>query len=257
MGKLTKILLVAALAMLVIIPRAKAQSPFYLGIKGGISVPNLSAGGSASAVSTGYSSILGPYFGVFADIKIARRWSLQPELNYSAQGGQKNGVQAIPTSQFANYFPPGYTPPAYFYATFDSKARLNYLELPILVKYKVPLGKKWKFLIDAGPYVGYLLVAKNITKDSSNVYYDEAETQVLPVGKQNFAANQSITDDIHRFNFGIQGGIGLQWEECKMGYFYLQAGGNYGLLNIQKYAVDGKNQTGAATLAVGYAFRLK
>ena len=255
MGKMRSLALTVFIMMGIAIHQVEAQAPFYLGLKGGISIPNLTAGGG-SPVSKGYSSILGPYFGVFAEQGLSKHFSLQVELNYDAQGGKKNGVQAIPTSQFAQYFPPGFTPPEYFYATFSSTAHLNYLELPILVKYKLPIGKGWKFDIDFGPYVGYLIHAKDITKDSSMIYFDEQETQPFPAGKQNFAGNQDITDQVHRFNFGIQGGIGLE-HACGHGYLYLNVGGNYGLINIQKYAEDGKNNTGAATLAVGYALKLR
>jgi hypothetical protein len=174
MGKMKTMLLIAAFTSLAASSQVKAQSSFYLGIKGGLDIPKLQAGGG-SPVSKGYSSITGPYFGVFADYGVCKHWSIQPELNYSVQGGQKNGQQAIPTAQFASYFPPGYQLPEYFYANFSSKARMNYLELPILVKYKIPLGASWKFEVNLGPYVGYLLNAKNITKDSSEVYEDPQE----------------------------------------------------------------------------------
>jgi hypothetical protein len=252
MGKMKALTLAAALFLAV--PRVRAQSSLYLGVKGGISIPNLSAGGD-NPVSKGYASILGPYFGVFAERDLSKRFSLQVELNYDAQGGKKNGVQAIPSSQFVQYFPPGYVPPPYFYATFSSTARLNYLELPILVKYHVPIGKDWKFTVNLGPYMGYVLHAKDVTKDTSTIYFDPQKTQPLPVGPQDFGGTQDLTDQVHRFNFGIQGGIGLEYA-CGHGRWYLNVGGNYGLLNIQKYAEDGKNNTGAATFAVGYAMKL-
>ncbi len=246
----------ASFTSIAAITQVRAQSSFYLGIKGGLDIPKLQAGGN-SPVSKGYSSITGPYFGIFADYGFSKHWSIQTELNYSVQGGQKNGIQAIPTAQFASYFPPGTPLPEYFYANFESKAKMNYLELPILVKYKIPLATSWKFEVNLGPYIGYLLNAKNVTSGTSKVYEDPQEQEPLPVPAENFDANSSITDDIHRLNWGIQGGIGLQYYTRHTGYFYLNLGGNYGLMNIQKYAEDGKNNTGAATIALGYALRLK
>jgi hypothetical protein len=242
-------------ALFLAFPRARAQSSLYLGVKGGISIPNLSAGGD-NPVSKGYSSILGPSFGVFAEHELTKRFSIQLELNYDPQGGKKNGLQTLPSADFAQYFPPGYIPPEYFYATFKSTVHLNYLELPILVKYNLPLGKGWKFTVDLGPYVGYVLHAKDVTKDTGTVYFDPQKTQPLPAGPQNFAGTEDLTDSVHRFNFGIQGGIGLE-RACGHGYLFLTLGGNYGLVNIQKNAADGKNNTGAATFAVGYALKLR
>ncbi|WP_162852664.1 porin family protein [Dinghuibacter silviterrae] len=237
------------------IPRAYAQKPFYLGVEGGVGIPNLTAGGS-SPVSKGYSSILGPDFGVFAEYGWKKRWSLRAELSFVTEGGKKNGVQAIPTAPFAAYFPQGYTPPEYFYATFYSKARLNYLQLPLLAKYKMPLGAHWTLSVNLGPYVAYLLNAKTITKDSSMIYYDPQEQQPFPVGKQDFSGTEDITDQIHRFNCGFQGGIAIE-HPCGHGYLFLNAGGSYGVINIQRYAEDGKNNTGSATAVIGYALRIR
>lgn len=261
MGKSTINTLTIFLAFLACVSQVRAQSPIYLGVKGGISIPNLQGGGSASQVSNGYKSIEGPYFGIFADFKVSKHFSIQPELNYSAQGGQKNGVQAIATSQLPAGLIPAGTPPAdippYVYASYKSKARLNYLELPILAKYSISLGKAWKFLIDAGPYVGFLMSAHDITKDSSYVYADPGETQPLAPFKVDFGGNQNIRPDIYKFNFGFQGGVGFEYHFKKCGYLYLEGGGNYGFLNIQKYTADGKNQTGAGTVALGYAFKIR
>ena len=247
---------VFSLLALIFAGQAKAQMPIYLGVKGGISIPNLSAGGN-NPVSKGYSSIEGPYFGAFAEFGLTHCFSIQPELNYVAQGGQKNGQQAIPSADFASAFPPGYQAPEYFYANFKSKARFNYLELPILAKFTFSLGGPWKFVADAGPYVGYLLNGKNVTSDSSNVYADQGETEELPVGKQSFYGNSSITDELHRFNFGIKGGVGLEYFVHHCGYVYLELGGEYGFENVQKGTINGKNQTGAATAALGWAFNLR
>lgn len=253
MGKMTRTILMAALLLGLATPGAIAQSLFF-GVKAGVSIPNLTSGGS-DPVSSGYSSIAGPYFGVFGDLGLSHHWGLQAELNYSAQGGQKNGAQALPSSAFAAYFPPGYQAPPYFYANYSAKARLNYLELPILAKFKVSLGGAWKFEANLGPYVGYLLNAKSITSDSSNIYLDPAMTQPLPVGKQDFTNNMSITSDIHRFNYGIQGGVGVECFVSPRRYIYLNVGGNYGLMNVQKNSQDGQNQTGCATMAIGYAVK--
>ncbi len=68
-----------------------------LGVQGGISIPNLTAGGAGSTpLSTGYSSRSGPDFGIYADFKISGLFSIQPMLEYSAQGGKKDGLQAFP-----------------------------------------------------------------------------------------------------------------------------------------------------------------
>ncbi|MGZ3833046.1 MAG: outer membrane beta-barrel protein, partial [Mucilaginibacter sp.] len=98
---------------------ANAQN-FYLGVRGGISIPNLTAGGSnQNPLNTGYSSRLGPDAGAFAEFKFSNLFSLQPMIEYSSQGGKKNGMQAFPTpAQFAAFFDPR-PAPTYLYANYN------------------------------------------------------------------------------------------------------------------------------------------
>ena len=65
---------------------------FSLGVKGGISIPNLTSGGSnETPLNTGYSSRLGPDFSIFGDFKFSNLFSIQPQIEYSSQGGKKDG----------------------------------------------------------------------------------------------------------------------------------------------------------------------
>ncbi len=225
-----------------------ASAQYSLGIKGGLGIPNLTAGGN-NPVSSGWSSRLGPYFGLIGQYSPNNWLDLQLQLNYASQGGKKNGEQAIPN-------PIGSVPP-YLYANFNSEVKLNYLELPVLAKINLPLGRNWTFYVDAGPYVSYLLKAVNQNSGSSYIYLDQAETQQSPYPPtpQSFDSTLSITDQLKRFNTGIEGGIGISWI-LGNGKMFFEAGGNYGFINIQKYPQDGKNNTGSATLALGYLTNL-
>ena len=57
----------------------------------------------------------------------------------------------------------------------DYKCRLNYLTMPILVKYFF-YGDNIKFFGAAGPYLGVLLSAKNIYDDDSNSFTSDCKT---------------------------------------------------------------------------------
>ena len=219
-----------------------------IGLKAGIGIPNLSSGSSnQNPVSNGWSSRLGPYFGIVGQVPLAGIFSLQGELNYASQGGKKNGVQAIPN--------PLAPVPPYLYADFKSVARLNYLELPIMLRADFKLNDVLKLFVHAGPYVGYLLMAKTIATGSSIIYADPQKTQPLTPAPSSFNSTEDIKDQLKKFNVGAQGGVGLS---CKLGKGELEltAGGNYGLINIQKDAANGKNNTGAATLTLGYRINL-
>jgi len=232
-------------------------SQIYLGAKGGLTIPNLTAGGS-NPVSSGYSSRLGPYFGAVAEDAFGGKFSIQVELNYSSQGGKKDGEQAIPSSQVSSLIPPGTPPsqiPAYFYANYNSVAKLNYLEVPILAKFTFSLTKNLSLFLDVGPYVDYLINAKDVNTGSGYVYLDEKEQVPVSPGPESFDTTQDITSQVNRFNVGVQGGGGFALK-VGTGKLMLTMGGNYGFINIQKYAADGKNNTGAATVTLGYLFKL-
>ena len=226
---------------------AHAQN-FTLGLRGGIGIPNLTAGGAEkNPLNTGYSSRLGPDFAIFGEYKISSLFSIAPMIEYSSQGGKKNGLQAFPN-------PMGSTPP-YLYANFKSEAKLNYLLVPVLAKFGWNLSSHSpvRFYFDAGPFAGFLLSAHQVTSGNSMIYADPQGTIPVSPSAQPFDANNNIKDQLNTFNFGVSGNLGFAYHFSKSNVF-IEGGGNYGLLNIQKGTANGKNQTGAGTLAVGYGY---
>lgn len=225
---------------------------FTLGFRSGVSIPNLSASGSqTNPLNSGYSSRIGPDEAIFGEYHLSSSFSLQATLEYSSQGGKKDGMQAFPN-------PSGDTPP-YLYANFKSEAKLNYLLVPILAKYNWKLGSNspWRVYIDAGPFAGFLLSANQVTSGSSNVYLDQASQQQVPPQllpqPLSFDATNNIKNQLNTFNFGVSGNVGFAYHFGKNNIF-IEGGGNYGFLNIQKGTANGKNQTGAGTAAIGYGY---
>lgn len=227
---------------------ALAQQP-TVGIRAGLSIPNLTAGGSdKNPLNTGYGSRLGPDLALFAEFHLSKLFSLQPMLEYSSQGGKKNGLQAFTTpQQLIAMFPPGQAP-LYLYADYKSEAKLNYLMLPILAKIGKDLrNPDWRIYIDAGPFIALLVSAHQVTGGESQFYSDAAGTQPLPGGAQSFDHTENIKSDLRRFNAGLEGNVGLSYKNV-----FIEGGGNYGFVNIQKHALDGKNNTGAAVITIGF-----
>ncbi len=230
-----------------------------LGARGGISIPNLTTGGSEkNPLNSGYSSRLGPDFAVFADFALSPRFSIEPMVEYSSQGGKKNGFQAMSVpNAMVPLFPPGQVPP-YLYADYKSEAKLNYLMVPILAKVGWQLSRNQyglRLYIDAGPFAGFLLSAKQVTSGSSIIYADAQKQQPLTASAQSFDSTTNIKDQLNTFNFGVSGNIGLAYRFSRSSIF-IEGGGNYGFLNIQKGTANGKNQTGAATVSIGYGYEI-
>ena len=225
------------------------------GIKGGLSLPNLTSAGGASDVSKGYKTISGPDFAVFADYKLSDKFSLEADLEWSTQGGQKSGLQTIPAiPDLAQYFPPG---TQYLYANFTSTVRLQYLMLPLMLKYTMKLGNsgQWKLYVDAGVFGGLLMTANASASGSSKVYLDKAQTQPLGSVTVNFDSTGNIKNQLHQGNFGIEGNLGLLYQLNSMAVF-AEAGGNYGFIDLQKNSQNGINHTGALIFRVGLLFKM-
>ncbi|CAL1518972.1 porin family protein [Chitinophaga sp. MM2321] len=235
--------------------------PFYtqaqvdLGVKAGLSIPNLTSGSSANPINSGYSSRLGPDFAIHAEFHLTDQFSIQPQLEYSSQGGQKDGKQAFSVpAEMVPLFPPGQVP-QYLYANYKSTAKINYLMLPVLAKYHIPLGGNWDFYVAAGPFVSIVVSAKNVTSGTSSIYLDEQQTQALPTGPQSFDKEVDIKDELHKANWGVDGHVGFAYKFGRSSVF-IEGGGNYGFVNIQKNDVNGKNNTGAGVVVLGYAFQI-
>lgn len=273
-----------------------AQTKFSVGVKGGLSIPNISASGSnKTPLSEGYSSRMAGTAGVFVEIPFSKTFSIQPEINYIGQGGKKDGLQAIPSqnyingimqnlpSEIAGQIPSGLFDqmPEYFYADFKSTAKFNYLMIPVLAKFGWNLKEDSPFRIyaGAGPFVSILLNAKRVSEGSSKIYVDsDGQTTVWnaipPTGQMVIASlpngigdqiknamdgvqdmdnTQNIKDDLEPVNFGVAGIVGISCN-FKRNSIFIEGGGNYGFVEIQKDGVNGKNRIGAATVTAGYAY---
>lgn len=226
--------------------------PLFLGVKGGLSIPELQGGGTPQ--SEGYSSRLAPNFGAYINYELNSYFSFQAEVLFSGQGGVRNGMQAI--GNVSNLPVP---PNTSLYANFDNETRLNYLEIPVLIKYNFSKSTSGIY-VDAGPYLGILLNAKTETSGNSNIYLDPSGSTLLtvngyPVPPQDFNAETDNYSEINKVNVGITGGIGLGMP-IGSSVLYLDLRVAYGFIPIQADKENGSNHTGALYLTIGYSFKI-
>lgn len=241
--------------------------PYSVGIKGGISIPNLSSSKDDQNVwNKDYTSRLGPYFGVQFEWQLARHFSLQAELDYVGEGGKRNGIQpmTVPAEYLQAFQQAFNTTNDYLFADLKNVSRINFLQLPILAKYHLPLtyDGRLQVYIQAGPFAGLMVASKQIVKtDDLKVYLDEDGHLQIPQQLSAAFFGTAIDtvieakNDLHKFNFGIQGAVGFSYSIGRSKIF-IEGGGNYGFLPLQKGDEHGKDHIGAGTLIAGYAFGL-
>lgn len=244
--------------------QALGQTNTYLGLKGGLSIPSLSAGETKNDWNRDYESRLGPHFGVFVSLPLTNHFSIVPELNFSGQGGKRNSIQpmSIPEQYLALFQQAFSTDKDYLFANLNNVSRINYLQLPIHLKYSTPIALKQKlsFHVQAGPYIGYMISGKQIVlSENLAVYMDADGTKQIPEGlvAEFFGTSIDTTidakNDLYRWNYGLSGALGFTYNFNK-GQLILEGGGNYGFRYIQKGADHGKNRIGAGMVLLGYAY---
>jgi hypothetical protein len=264
-----KVAMVMILALLTGLMSAVSAQKFTVGVKGGMSIPNLTGGGNENPLNEGYSSRMDGGAGIYGEYHISNLFSLSLGAEYSGQGGKKDKLQAFPAVQMTANVPAAYqtfvaqslSGTQYLYANFKSEAKFRYLIVPLLAHFTVGLGQSspWSVYAAVGPFAGFLLNAHQITSGSSKVYTDAAGTNEFTLlgqslGAISFDANTDIKDQLHTFNVGVEALVGVSYKICEKHSVFIEGGGNYGFIPIQKGSANGKNNTGAGTVSLGYAY---
>jgi hypothetical protein len=152
------------------------ESGASLGIKGGLNMSNLyTEDVDDENVLAGFN------IGLFAQLPITSSLAKGAELQYN------------------NAFAEG-----------TGKFRLNYIEVPVLLKANLTKN----FNVQFGPYAAFLVDSK-ITNESAD-------------GSYNFEENVD-EDDLNKFDFGVAAGVGFDFDSFGIGARY-----NYGLSTVGK-----------------------
>lgn len=159
---------------------------------------------------------VGLNLGLFAKLPVSDAFSLQPELLYSSKGSKL---------AYDNFL----------MGEGEYRFNFNYLELPVLAVFNI--GEH--FNIHVGPYVGYLANVNIKELDGDGSIQDIADLK---------------EDDFNRFDYGLAGGIGVDFNGFIAGVRY-----SYGLADVGKsgkiageFVDDSKNS--AATIYIGFGF---
>jgi len=161
------------------------------GVKGGFNMSNLYNSGDDvddNNVLYGFNA------GVYATLPISDMVAIQPEVLFTTKGAEL---------EYNNAFAQG-----------DAKFRLNYIEVPLLVRVNVTKN----FNIHAGGYASYLVSSK--ISGSGDIDFDQDIDR----------------DDLNKFDAGIAAGVGVDFNPISIGLRY-----NYGLTTV------GKERTVAGT----------
>jgi len=155
----------------------------HIGVKGAMMITNLIKAGDNV---TENNLKLGGAAGIFIKLPVIGIFSIQPELLYMSKG-----------STTSYNFGTGLATPGSGKLNFN----LNYIELPILAVVNIT-----RYInIHAGPYAAFLVNA-NVKNKSDNKFFD--------------TYNDLNADNFQRIDYGISGGIGLDFRPFIAGIRY-------------------------------------
>jgi len=229
------------------------------GVKTGLSISSLSQG-EDNIFADDFESITDVEIGIFTGYLLNNKWALQLELLYTNRGGKRDGLQPIPPNdvpaELSALLPAGLTP----YAAFDNESTLRYLEVPILLKHT--WGIDWKFYINAGPYIGFLLSAEQKTSGNSSIFIDSSGQNPLQIPTpggpmtiiSSFDNQIDVKDNLETINFGIHGGFGVIRKLNENNELFIDIRGSKGFVPIQKDEFLGQTTLGGLVFSVGYAY---
>lgn len=230
---------------------AKAQSE--IGVKGGINMSNLDGSHAKCDLPLSKSSFSTSFF---VAVKIFPSAYFQPEINFTQQGGNQTGMQQVP-HKIMNIMDLN---DVNLYADFRNVTAINYVEIPLLVKFI--LGRKLKYYACFGPYIAFLYQATLQTSGNSYLYLNRQGTlpfiqKESPYPSVSLYHIVNIKEDIKQINAGVQGSLGLQYP-LGPGNVMLEYRTNIGITNIQSHPqTDGKNQTSSLAVLLGYSIRIQ
>ncbi len=250
-----------------------AQKTKY-GIRVGIGTPELKAQDN-NIYSKDYKSVAGFDGGIFGDFGITERFSIKAELAFTRKGGERNGMQPIPSATL-NSTPEGEALAEYLqlvgietiFAEFDSKAVFSYIDIPILAKYEWGLGNTFGIYVNGGPYISFITNPEQETRSNGTIpiYVDEAGTiplmvpyppdyQTVGPAYGDFTATTDISKDVASMDFGAMVGIGVTAKISEHSELLFDVRGSYGFIPLQN-DIDtyGSVHMGNLTYAIGYAY---
>ena len=174
---------------------AAAQEFVYFGAKGGFTFSNIYGGGfsdfEGAKTRTAYQ------FGVLAQIPITDKFSIQPEVLYSVQEFDLRGDGNQP----------------------DIEHQLDYIDVPVLVKYYMTTGLN----LEAGPQVGFVVDEQVGAGDLFNDYGNNIEISLglgvswefdnyFLYGRYNASATKLYDlPDVNARNLVVQAGLGYMF----------------------------------------------
>lgn len=198
-----------------------AQTHYSVGLKGGLTLANLSA--SDSIASTGkFQNYTGFHIGIPVHIQLGKIFAVQPELNFQQAGAKYSNKSDL--------------------FEYEASTRFNQLQIPVMLQAGYMLENGFKIYGEAGPYLAYAMSGKSTTTSKFRLSTNADWTTTTNTGSIKF----DESDNLKRMDFGVGFGAGVGYKGVVLNARY-----NVGLSDIES-SDFGKLYTRGLNISVGY-----
>lgn len=175
---------------------------------------------------------LGFVTGGFLEYSINDKFALQQEILFTMKGS-KVEMKFHFVSEYGEV-----------YSKTTAKLTLNYLELPILAKVKVPI-ENIKSILLFGTFIGINIGASS----NENYIYWEKDANGDIIYQESYNMNEDIKDDVNDIELGLIFGAGVNLSPFIIGFRY-----NLGITDIWKDSDGDSVKNSVFSLMLGYSF---
>jgi hypothetical protein len=147
----------ALVVLLAAVPACADDKPFHLSVSGGMTISKYR---DMTATWTNFEAMKGTSLGVGAAWRIASALEIQPEALYLEKGISLGERQQ--RDEFGDVV-----------ATYEELHVQHYLEIPVLMQWRLPTGERVRPVLEAGPFVAYELGERLKLTGDGNASYAE------------------------------------------------------------------------------------
>lgn len=235
------------LVMLAVVFSVAAYGQTAVGIKGGLNFSNINHG---QDLDERFDDVSRPFqigfnFGLGADFYVGETFSLYTELMFTQKGESYEGTGTVNDPVAGN-----------IQVREETEVTLNYLELPILARFK--FGDMSKFYINVGPTVGYWLggnVEYEFERgDDTESFEDRIEFKNRDEITSDDRGNVLANEDVNRLEIGAAIGTGAMLGE-KFNIDFRYTMGLTGIHENAGWNQDDSWKNNVLSFSIGYFFR--
>jgi len=175
---------------------------------------------------------LGFVAGGFLEYSINDKFALQPEIKFTMKGS-KVEMKFHFVSEYGEV-----------YSKTTAQLILNYLELPVLAKVKVPI-ENIKLILFFGTFIGINVGANS---RENYIYWEKDENGDI-IYQESYNINEDIKSDVNDIELGLIFGAGVNLSPFIIGFRY-----NLGITDIWKDSEGDSVKNSVFSLMLGYSF---